>query len=385
MPGTALDRTGIALCGAIAMLVCGVVPLDALPAAVHVPTMLLLFGTMILNAQFQLTGFYPWLADRLRRQTDRPRRFLATTMAASAAGSALLINDVVCLALTPILAVALQRSPLNPVPFLLGIALASNIGSAATLIGNPQNMLIGQYGGLGFWAFTAWAMPPVVASLAIAFGVLCWMYRGRLRGMSLAAESPVVPPVDRGGLWKACLATVALVVLFSTPVPRELSAMGVAGFVLLARRHPTNAYLERVDWSLLVLFFGLFVVVHGIEVHGVPAAVMGELSAAGVDVGNPWLLTGVAAALSNLVSNVPATMLLVRLIDPADTLSWCVLAVASTFAGNLITIGSIANLIVLEQARRAGIVVTFREHAAVGVVVTLASLAVLSVWLVVVR
>jgi Na+/H+ antiporter NhaD/arsenite permease-like protein len=386
VPGLALDRTGVALLGAIAMVALGALSPHQAAAAVDLPTLLLLYALMIFSAQFRLSGFYAWAARGLVRQVREPARFLLRLMLTSAVLSAFLANDIVCLAFAPVIAVGVARSGLSPVPFLLGLAAASNIGSAATLIGNPQNMLIGQTGHLGFAAFFLWCAPPAAAALLAAYGILWARYRAAWRGAAPVpvpetGAEPGVAAINRYQTAKGAVLLAALVVLFLTPVPRELAALSLAGVLLLSRKLHTRAILGQVDWHLLTLFCGLFIVIAGLERTGLPGLWAARLAAAGVDLGNGVVLTGVAAVLSNLVSNVPACMLLVKFLDPAQPAQWYGLAVASTFAGNLLAVGSIANLIVIEQARAHGVPIGFAEHARTGIPVTLASLAVTVLWI----
>ncbi len=385
IPGLAIDRTGIALLGAVAMVAAGALTTEMAIAAIDFPTILLLYGLMVVSSQFRLSGFYTVVAVRLTELLARPRTFLAATLAVSALLAALLTNDIVCLAFTPVLTAALLRAHLNPVPFLLGLACATNIGSAATIIGNPQNMLIGQVGRLAFAPFLAWCLPPVVLSLAVLYGLLLLIYRGRL-----LLPAAVVPAAEPLADWPAYHAhqtrkglggLAVLLVLLFTPLPRELVALTVAAVFLCSRSIKTRAILGFVDWHLITLFCGLFMVVRALETTGLPAWTVQRLAAHGLALTDGTLLTLVAAGLSNIVSNVPATMILVRFLDPLTAEPWYVLALASTFAGNLITIGSIANLIVIEQAQRYGVRIGFREHARVGIPVTVATLAVLLAWL----
>lgn len=386
VPGLTLDRTGVALLGAIAMVALGVLSPTEAAAAVHVPTVLLLYALMVFSAQFRLSGLYGWAAARLVARADDPARFLWWVMVTAAALSALLANDIVCLAFTPVVAAGALRAGLNPVPFLLGVAASSNIGSAATLIGNPQNMLIGQTGGLEFAEFTLWCGPPAALALVAAWGILRWTYRGRWHAPE-DAPAPAAAQVglDRYQTAKGALLLAGLVAAFLTPLPRELTALALAAVLLLSRKLHTRAILGLVDWHLLTLFCGLFVVMAGLERTGLPAAWAAGLAGAGVDLGDGMVLTGVTAVASNLVSNVPACMLLVRFLDPADPAQWYVLALSSTFAGNLLAVGSIANLIVIEQARLHGVRIGFLEHARAGVPVTLASLALTLAWIALTR
>lgn len=382
IPGLALDRTGMALLGAVAMVAFGGLDTGQAMAAMDYPTLLLLFGLMVVSSQFRLGGFYTHTALHLIRWMDQPRRFLLALMVASAVLSALLANDIVCLAFTPVVCVALLKRGMNPLPFLLGLAAASNIGSAATIIGNPQNMLIGQVGHLHFGRFLAWCVVPSALGLLAAYGVLVMRYRNRWAG---AAPQPEVmadwPAYNERQTRKAWLVTVVLVGLFFTDIPRELSAMVAAGVLLCSRRLTTRSMLGLVDWHLITLFCGLFVVIRGMEVTGMPHRAVAWLSIHGVYLNDPLTLTGVSVVLSNLVSNVPASMLLIKFLDPADPVPWYVLAVSSTFAGNLFTIGSIANLITIEQARTFGVRISFWDHARAGIPITLASVGVLILWL----
>lgn len=386
LPRLALDRTGFALLGAIAMVATGVLGLGAALDSIDAPTILLLYGLMVVSAQFRLGGFYTWTALSLSRAMSRPLRFLLLLMLVSAGLSAVLANDIVCLAFTPVVAVSLLRAGLNPVPFLLGLAVSSNIGSAATLIGNPQNMLIGQHEQLDFGRFLAWCGPPSVAALGLSFAVIAWLYRGQMSGKAPApapgdALEAEWPPLDRWQSGKGIAVTAVLMLLFFTRLPRELVALAAAGLLLCSRRMKTRSLLGLVDWHLITLFCGLFVVIRGLEETGVAAQAVDGLASRGIDMRNLYVLSGVSVALSNLVSNVPAAMLLLKFIDPGQPAQAYTLALTSTFAGNLITIGSIANLIVIEQARRCGVHIGFLEHARVGVPVTLGSLAIAALWI----
>jgi len=380
IPGLMLDRTGIALLGAIAMIASGIVPLTEAMGAIDLPTIILLYALMVLSAQLRLGGFYTWVASRTTTLLDRPRLFLLASMLVAALLSALLANDIVCLAFTPVLCLALLKKGLNPLPFLLGLAAASNIGSAATIIGNPQNMLIGQVGQLHFGRFLLWCGPPALLALGGSYGILCRAYQGRFALPSAPqtmASTPGWPAFDRWQSAKGLIAMLVLVSLFFTPIPRELSAITVAGILLCSRKMHSRQIMELVDWHLLTLFCSLFIVVHGITTRNIPGLIMDTLASHGLTITNLFALTGISTIVSNLVSNVPAAMFLVRFLDPGAPEQWYVLALSSTFAGNLVIIGSIANLIVIEQARKFQIEISFREHARVGIPITLFSLLVL--------
>ncbi|MEJ5366212.1 MAG: anion transporter [Desulfosoma sp.] len=384
IPGLALDRTGIALLGAMIMVAIGTMSTHEAQNAIDIPTILLLYGLMILSAQFRLAGFYTWTALKITRWLDHPLRFLLVLMLTTALFSAVLANDIVCLAFTPVLTVTLARRSLNPVPFLIAVAVASNIGSAATIIGNPQNMLIGQVGKLDFLNFFLWNLPPVLVSLVAAYGLIVVLSRNR-RVLDPGKPATIIeghwPSFDRHQTRKGLFYTMLLIVLFFSPIPRHVTALGVAGCLLCSRRMKTRSILGLVDWHLITLFCSLFILVAAVEKAGLPRMIMGELNHHAPHVTDPYGLALVSVVLSNVTSNVPAVMLLSKFLPLGHETLWYVLAASSTFAGNLVTIGSIANLIVIEEAAAHGVGISFREHARYGIPVTVVSMAVLCLWI----
>lgn len=373
IPGLALDRTGIALVGAVGFLATGCVTLEQALAGVDVPTLAVLFGLMLLSAEYRVSGLYDAIGRRLAAVPD-PRRLLAGIVGAAAGLSALLTNDVVCVALTPLIGTALLRTRHDAVPFLLALACATNVGSALTPIGNPQNILIAQRLGLPFLPFVLACAAPVVVALAFTYWWCARGLRERPDGPP-PADGPAPIPLDRRGARKAVVLTVATLILLCTPVPMWLTALGVGACILVTRRTPTHRLLAQVDWSLLVLFVGLFVVVHGLEVSGWTGKADGLLKASGARLASPPILVPVSALLSNLFSNVPAVMLMLPFVGTEHATGHG-LALASTFAGNTWLLASIANLIVVVQAERLGIPISARRHLAIGLPVTLVSLAV---------
>jgi Na+/H+ antiporter NhaD/arsenite permease-like protein len=371
IPPLKLDRTGFAVLGAVAFLASGAISVEEAKAAVDAPTLAVLFGMMLLSAQYRLSGLYSSIGGWLARVAD-PRRLLLGTILVTALLSAVLTNDVVCFALTPLVAVAVAASGRPPLPYLLAIACASNLGSALTPIGNPQNILIAQRMGLAFLPFLAACAVPVIVSLAILYLLLVRKLGQPAGESSVLSESPV--PLDRWQAAKALALTAAAIGLFLSPVPAPLTALGVAGVVMTSRRMHTRDMLGLVDWQLLALFVGLFVVVRGFEVSGWAEALQERMAAGGGDLAEPAVLVPSVALLGNLVGNVPAVMLLLPFL-PSRPETGYALALASTFAGNAVLVGSIANLIVAEQAERLGIRFGFREHLSVGLPITLVSLA----------
>jgi Na+/H+ antiporter NhaD/arsenite permease-like protein len=378
-PGLALDRTGVALLGAVVLIASGLVAPEDAWRAVDVPTIGLLFGLMVVSAQFRLGGLYGAVSRWVAGVPAAPPTLLALLLAVVAGLSALLTNDIICLAMTPVLAEGCVRRRLNPLPYLLGLACAANVGSAATLIGNPQNMLIGQTLGLSFAGYFASALPVVLASLAVIWGVLCLVYR-RDWHAAMACAPVESQPVSRWQSTKGTVVLFAAVLAFLfTPLPRDVVALACAGLLLVSRKMHSRNMLGLVDWQLLVLFIGLFVVNHAFAACGALEGAFDAIRRTGIDLTNPGWLFVVTALLSNLVSNVPATMLLLPAAHyPGGGL---ILALSSTLAGNLIVVGSIANIIVIEQARACGIPISWREHARVGLPAALITLALAGAWI----
>jgi len=383
IPGLIVDRVGIALLGAIAMVVSGVVSMEGAVGSINLPTILLLYSLMIVSAQLRLGGFYTWVALKIAHYYTYPRLFLLITMLVSALLSSLLANDIVCFAFTPILALSLIKAGLNPLPFLIGLAVSSNIGSAATIIGNPQNMLIGQTGHLGFLEFFFWCSPPSLLALFAGYLIILGIYRQKIyiQAKDIVEREEPGQAFNKWQTSKGICAISILIALFFSSIPREFSAIGIAGVLLCSRKMKTRDIIGLVDWHLIILFISLFIIIHGVSQSGYMDILMNQLSRMGLDLHNLPILIMISTVASNLFSNVPATMLLTGFLDPLEPAQWYTLAVSSTFAGNLFLVGSIANLIVVEQAETFGIKITLLQHAAVGIPVTLVSLLILFCWI----
>jgi len=378
-PQLKLDRTGIALLGAIALLATGHISLTDAWGAVDVSTVALLLGLMVVSAQFRLGGFYAALTRRIAALEVSPPALLALVTGVAGLLSAVLINDIVCLAMAPLLIEGCNRRQLNPVPYLLALACAANVGSALTLIGNPQNILIGQTLHLSFSGYLLDSCVPVVLGLAAVWLVVCARFRGRWHTAALAPHVATSPlNAWQAGKGLALLGALVAAFLFS-PWPREVLALAAAGVLLLSMRMASRTMLGLIDWHLLVLFCGLFVVNRVLVTSGSLAEIMRAVAAAGVNVRAPAWLFAVTVALSNLVSNVPATMLLLPAASHPQ--AGPILALASTLAGNLFIVGSIANIIVVDQADRMHVRITWLEHAKVGLPVTVLTLAFAAGWL----
>jgi len=380
IPPLALDRTGVALLGAIGVVAVGRETLGSAWSGVDMPTLHLLFAMMVVSAQFRLAGFYTHVSRRMVAADVSPARLLALVVGLTGLLSAVLTNDIVCLAMAPVLVEGCARRGLDPLPFLLALACAANVGSAATLIGNPQNILIGQTLHLSFTGYLIDAGVPVLLGLGATWAVIAYQFRGRWQ-REMSEPTIGAPPFNRWQSFKGLTVTAALIVafLFFPHLPREWVALVCAGVLLLSRRMASREMMTLVDWQLLVLFIGLFVVNDAFQRTGAMTAAVAFGRAHGVDPAQPATMFGLSVVLSNLVSNVPATMLL--LPSATHPQAGAILALASTLAGNLMIVGSIANIIVVTAARPLGVEIKFRTHLRTGVPVTVATLAIAALWL----
>jgi Na+/H+ antiporter NhaD/arsenite permease-like protein len=387
LPFLQLDRTGIALLGAIAMVAIGALTPEQAALSIHLPTLVLLFAFMVISAQMRLGGFYAWITHSVAGLPISPPALLAALIAVIGVLAAVFSNDIVCLAAAPVLAETCLRRRLDPVPFLLGLACAANIGSALTLIGNPQNMLIGAKLALNFVDYFCVAAPVVVPGLVLTWALICWQSRGRWYLSDAAARDAMSherrheqTALDGWQTVKGLAVAAVLLVLFvQEPIPRETAALTAAGLLLMSRKFHSTNMLGLVDWELLVLFIGLFVVNRALQDTGIPAELVEVLAGNGIDLTRSVELFAAAFVLSNVVSNVPATMLLLPVAT--DALAGPLLALVTTLAGNLLIVGSIANIIVVAAAARLGIAIGWRVHARVGIAVTFSTLALAAGWL----
>ena len=382
IPGLRMDRAGIALVGAAAMLACGVLDFGDAARAVDYRTIVLLFGMMVVVAYLKLSGFFALATERIAAHFSAPKALLAMTIVLSGLLSAFLVNDVVCVAMTPLVIHLCRRLKRPPVPYLVGLATASNIGSVATITGNPQNIIIGSLSGISYLRFCARLAPIAVAGLVLNFLIVAFVYRRQL-GQSLLARELAPrqrPRVHRRLLIKSIAVTLGTVALFFAGQPTALVALGAAGLLMVDRTRPDKVY-RAVDWPLLVMFTGLFVVVHAFEVNVVRTWGLDRWLA--LQQSPVVLVSGLSVALSNLVSNVPAVLLFKPLIEaiPQHEQAWLALAMSSTLAGNLTLLGSVANLIVVESARRSGTQLGFFEYLKVGVPLTALTTATGIAWL----
>lgn len=385
VPGLKLNRVGIVLLGAIALMVLGDLPTGELIGYIDWPTILLLFGFFVISAQLRLAGFYDWVAKGISSRLAHPATFLLVLMVVTGGLSSFLNHDIVCFVFTPIVGAALLRKGLNPVPFLVALAISSNIGAAATLVGNPQDMMIGQVAHLQFGRYLMWASFPILFAMAAAFGVIWCLSRPLLQSGLPVPPAPrqvqrTAYPFNRAHTAKGLIILAAVIGLFFSPLPKEIIALTAAGVHLASPKFGTDELLALVDWPILVLFMGLFVVTGAFEATGYGDQAVSWLAHSGFNLDLPQNLVLVTAALSNLINNAAAVMLLLKVVNLSNPVTGYILALANSFGGSLIIIGSVSNIIVVQQARELGIHISFREFARLGIPVTLASLAGLAGW-----
>ena len=374
LPGLRMNRATIALVGAAGLMALGVLDLKAAWAAIDYKTLIFLFGMMVISANLAASGFFQLALDYVTRFVPSPFGLLVVLTFGSGILSALFLNDTIALILTPLVLSLTQSLQLNPVPYLLALAGATNLGSVATISGNPQNILIGSFSGISYLEFAKALTPVALSSLTIQVGLLWWLYP-EVR----ATKACLSPPPKRYRLFKplltkSLLITGGLLVAFLIGFEPAQATLIAAGLLFITRRVKGDRFLQKVDWDLLVMFSGLFVVTQGVQK-------LGLLNWFSNFVHTPISILGVTTLLSNLVSNVPAVLLLHHLIPHPDTRTWLLLAAASTLAGNLTLLGSVANLIVAEAVAKQGHRLTFWEHLRFGLPLTAITLVLAYLWI----
>jgi Na+/H+ antiporter NhaD/arsenite permease-like protein len=381
VPGLRIDRAGAALVGASLMLATGVLDLDEASRAVNFTTLALLLGLMILVGNLRLSGFFGVVAGWVVSRARGPLLLLAAVVLISGLFSAFLLNDTICLVMTPIVAEIVVRLRRDPVPYLLAVAMAANIGSVATITGNPQNILIGSFSGVPYGSFAAALSPVAVFGLTVAFGLIALMHPHEFRRAAPFAATALAVKLQRPLAVKSLLVTLAMVIAFFAGLPPAEVAMVAGAVMLLSRDVPSDRIYHEIDWPLLLIFAGLFVVVAGFEKVVLTPDVIARIAQLHLD--RAPLLSLVSAALANLVSNVPAVLVLRPFIDMTGDpqRAWLTVAMASTLAGNLTILGSIANLIVVQGARSKGVIIGFWDYFRVGAPLTVLTILIGVCWL----
>ncbi|WP_414475863.1 anion transporter [Microvirga sp. M2] len=381
IPGLRLDRAGIALLGAASMLAAGALTPEEAYHAVNLDTITLLLGMMVIVAHLRLSGFFRLVNGWAVTHAHSPLVLLSVVTLTTGAFSAFLVNDAVCLVMAPLVLDVTKRLGLRPVPYLLAVAMGSNVGSVATITGNPQNMIIGVISQISYATFAAALVPVAAVGLILVVILVTLLCGSEFRIPKVLAADAGPSRIHKSQMLKAILVTVGVVVAFFAGVPVAKAAISGAALLLVTRQVKPGKVYREIDGPLLLMFAGLFIVVAGAE----KALLSPDLIEAvhGLRLTDTWILTGVTAALSNLVSNVPAVLVLKPFVQglPDQQRIWLVIAMASTLAGNLTLVGSVANLIVAEKARAAGVEMGFGIYLRVGFPLTLATLTAGAWWL----
>jgi Na+/H+ antiporter NhaD/arsenite permease-like protein len=369
-----LNRPAAALLGAVLMVSTGVMTPERAYRAVNYDTIVLLLAMMLVSAYLYLAHFFEWAADAVLEFSHTPQRLLLYLTLTSGILSALLVNDTVCLMLTPLVIAVIRRGKLPLLPYLIALATSANIGSVATLVGNPQNMIIGHFSLIPFAQFSWSLTPAAIVGLAINFVILRFGFRNALRQAVIEREAHPIPKLDRGLFALVCAVFVSIFACFLAGLNLAWTALAGASLIMVLARRDTHEVLKLVDWHLLIFFAALFVVVDGLSDTGLPDAIyrhLRPLFGAGA-VTQAWNLSWLSVVGSNIFSNVPFVLVagkwIARFVEPL--LMWKVLALATTFAGNLTIIGSVANMIVVESAREH-LEVGFWDYARFGIPITI--------------
>lgn len=380
VPGFKVDRAGAALIGAFVLQVTGAISIDTAWQSVDYSTMALLFGLMLVSAQFTMSGFYTAVAAWVSRVHTGPPMLLAVVIATAGALSALLTNDVVAVAMAPLLVDGCRARRLNPVPYLLALGFAANAGSVATIIGSPQNIIVAEQLDLSFVVYTLATIVPALFAMLTVWLVLVFLYRGKWAGDQPVGEGTSSPiPFDRLEVSKGIvIALLVLAVFVFTDIPRAHVALGAAGFVLLNRRFASRELIHETNASLLIMLFGLFIVNAAFASTGLPDRLIADLAGAGITLTDPEWLFGVAAITSDIVGNTPAVILLAPHIEGIT--AGIAVTLASGFASNLVVFGSLATIIVVEVAKSRGVAISFTEFSRSGIPIALISLAFAFAW-----
>jgi Na+/H+ antiporter NhaD/arsenite permease-like protein len=382
IPGLSIDRAGVALVGAGLMVASGVLPIEDAYRAIDLDTITLLLGMMIVVASLRLSGFFAIATTWVVEQARRPLVLLCAITATSGIFSAFLVNDAICLVLAPLVLDLTLRIGRKPVPYLLAVAMASNVGSTATITGNPQNIMIGSFSRIPYTTFALALGPVALVGLVVIVALVALFHReefaGSAGGMTAVKRNVRVNHVL---VVRALLATALMVALFFAGEAPAKAAIVIGGLLLLTRRVKSTRIYAEIDWSLLLMFAGLFIIVAGVQHALLTPDLVARVGRLRLD--QVPVLSAVTAVLSNLVSNVPAVLVIKPFVAslPDHATAWLTVAMASTLAGNFTILGSIANLIVVQKAAARGVEISFWEYFRVGAPLTISTLVIGTLWL----
>ncbi len=381
VPKFRMNRTTIALVGATALVVSGGIDYEKALKAIDLDTIILLFSMMIINANFSVSGFFGLVSQKIIKYADTPKKLLLIVIFTSGLLSSILLNDTVAIMFTPIVIMVLINLKRDPVPYLLGLGMAANIGSAMTPVGNPQNMLIASYSGITFLKFITPLFVVSMVSLIILYFTIQIFFKKEFSDTKIESLNIENKRLYKPLLIKSIFATSVMIVLFLLHFPVSYAALIAASILLFTRRIKPERVFREIDWSLLVFFSALFIVTTTVETTGVGERLYNIFkNFIFVDI---FSFSISMAVLSNVVSNVPAVMLFAPFLKTINNgyEYWITAAMSSTFAGNLTIIGSVANIIVVEIASKNGIKIEFMQFFKVGIVITITTILLGSLWL----
>lgn len=381
-----LNSASVVLVGSVLMVLFGIMTLEEAFRSIDPNTIILLLGTMIFSAYLERTKFFEFTSLWFIRRANTPNLILLVIILVSAFSSAFFVNDTICLLMTPLVIAVVRRANLNPIPFLLALVMSANIGSAMTLIGNPQNMIIAVHSGLSFSRYFIYTLPLVVLSLVIVYLFIYFVFSKDMRNNGFTRDYPIyrIPQPYFKILYRLGILFVVFVLLLFLPIEEYLNidrktklplvAITVGAVSIIIGRFRPDETLKMVDWTLILFFSGLFIVVEGVRESGILEMTYSLLSPYfGETQFQQYLSFSLLTLLgSNLVSNVPYVIIakswVSNFISPEKV--WVLLAVISTFAGNLTVIGSVANIIVLEKSKKF-YNISFWTYAKVGIPITI--------------
>ena len=313
--------------GAVLMVLLGIVTPSEAMDSVDFGTLVLLLGMMLLASSLEVCGFFDIAVSLLIRKAVTGRRFLLTVMVLSAVLSAVMLNDAVVLLLTPAVIGCCRKLRAEPVPYLVGTFVSANIGSAATAVGNPQNAYIASRAGIDFLSFSGYMVPLSVMCLIVSYLILAHVFS---KDLGMVPSEPVPGNVDRRrlGILLIVLAGAAVMFALSGVFGLELWEIaitaGVLALIVSCTKGKSAAVrtVTRVDWGVLLFFIGLFIIMAGAVKTGLVSGIASVFP--GFSDGSPSVAetTLFSSVLSNLISNVPAVLLIGEMIPAGDTALW---------------------------------------------------------------
>ena len=378
LPGINIDRPSASFFGAVAMIVFGVFTLDEAIKAIDFNTITLLIGMMVIITVLELDGFFSFIANKTISLAGNERRLLFIIIFTTGISSAFLVNDAVVLLYTPVIISICRDSKINPLPYLIAEILSSNTGSAMTITGNPQNMLIGINSGISYSSFLFHLMPVSLIGMVIIYFVVKFLYPQNFKKIN--PIDPHAGSYDYNYLSMKFSVPIFLLVIvlffvngkagLSIPV---IALIGASLILILGKIKPSEI-IKNIDWVLILFFSTLFIVVGGIEKTGLIQHILSRWSIT-PDLHGIGIIHGISLILSQIVSNVPYTILMIPVLKNSESsILWLSLASASTLAGNATIFGAMANIIVIESAKKQNVHISFFEFFKAGIIVTVLTL-----------